>query len=513
MADKVEKATPWEYLEAYRDGTPYIFLYYTGEESDLPVYLAQKSAEGDPYAMCLYHWFLFRLYNLHQAKQRGYSKEPITAYGLDRCDVEEYDKKAFLYLRAAAEAGVEEAQVHYSERKKYYTYPLYQGVLPEFLPYNDYVNEKMYQKRHREKAGTPASLDTTAYIQKKLQALEAKKRAKAGTPAPVAQTAAQTVAQPTAQATATPPTESKVEKKSEVVERPTRKKTTTVKKAVEKPVQPVPAPTKHLKNEEQYFEEMFKTAIRYNKGDGVKQDYKKALELFEKVAAHGVVSAMVNCGLCYEFGRGVEKDYMTAMDYYRKASEKGNLQALMRLGLLLTFFCDQYEEGMACLKKSYENGYTLAASTIASACEIKRSPFYSIPDAILWFERAAEKEQSGDLYSRLGFLYEKHDKTMEGQKKALEWYIKAYDAGETRAALSIGLLSSSLAKTPKDYETAYEWYKKALPVSGYPAKAAMEMIDKSRCPKCKAAYSGKYKKTLFGERFVCSECGAKLQER
>lgn len=64
--------------------------------------------------------------------------------------------------------------------------------------------------------------------------------------------------------------------------------------------------------------------VIYAKGLGVKQDYKRAFQLFQKSAAGGYSWGMYNLGSSYEQGLGVAQDYKQARQWYEKAAAKGN---------------------------------------------------------------------------------------------------------------------------------------------------------------------------------------------
>ncbi len=61
----------------------------------------------------------------------------------------------------------------------------------------------------------------------------------------------------------------------------------------------------------------------YSKGQGVEQDYKKAMEWYLKSAALGNASAMYNIGSAYENGLGVKRDMEKATEWYQKAVDAG----------------------------------------------------------------------------------------------------------------------------------------------------------------------------------------------
>ena len=59
----------------------------------------------------------------------------------------------------------------------------------------------------------------------------------------------------------------------------------------------------------------------YDKGQGVKQDYKKAFELYEKAANQGFAQAQLNVGTMYENAEGVKEDKKKAKEWYKKACD------------------------------------------------------------------------------------------------------------------------------------------------------------------------------------------------
>jgi hypothetical protein len=224
MPEKVYVKSPWEYLSAYKNGTSYVFLYYEGDTDELPVYFAQKSAEGDPYAMYLYSRHYFRLSVEHFVK-----KLKDRTLGRD-----EYGPKGFVYLRAAAEAGVPDAVKEYEEQKQRYTFPMFQGTLPELNPYNDYINEKLrYEKIQKEK--TPSQpLDYNDYINQKMRKVAAEKAMKKGQPQPSIPAVTATKPAEPKPTTATKSTAPKP------VEKPTKSATSKPAVAAEQPAPPKP---------------------------------------------------------------------------------------------------------------------------------------------------------------------------------------------------------------------------------------------------------------------------------
>lgn len=58
----------------------------------------------------------------------------------------------------------------------------------------------------------------------------------------------------------------------------------------------------------------------YVQGEGVAEDFQKAMEWYLKAVENGSTDAMVFVAYLYEEGNGVEQDYKIAMEWYLKAA-------------------------------------------------------------------------------------------------------------------------------------------------------------------------------------------------
>ena len=68
----------------------------------------------------------------------------------------------------------------------------------------------------------------------------------------------------------------------------------------------------------------FNLGVMYANGEGVRQDYVKAREWYEKAAAQGNADAQFNLGLMYANGYGVRQDYVKAREWFGKACDNGS---------------------------------------------------------------------------------------------------------------------------------------------------------------------------------------------
>lgn len=91
---------------------------------------------------------------------------------------------------------------------------------------------------------------------------------------------------------------------------------------------------KNLKHEELLVTANFTEGIKYGRGIGVEQDYKKSFDCIKFSADKGYTPAEYELGVMYENGRGVTANLNTAIEYYTKAADKGHSTAANNLGVI-----------------------------------------------------------------------------------------------------------------------------------------------------------------------------------
>lgn len=72
----------------------------------------------------------------------------------------------------------------------------------------------------------------------------------------------------------------------------------------------------------------------YEIGIIVKQDYKKAVEWYEKAAIKGLPQAQYNLGFMYYNSQGVRQNYKKALEWYKKAASQGYSSAQNNIGFM-----------------------------------------------------------------------------------------------------------------------------------------------------------------------------------
>ena len=67
----------------------------------------------------------------------------------------------------------------------------------------------------------------------------------------------------------------------------------------------------------------FNLGSLYDNGKGVKQNYQKAAELYQKACDGGNANGCSNLGSLYTNSQGVKQDFSTAKQYFGKACDLG----------------------------------------------------------------------------------------------------------------------------------------------------------------------------------------------
>lgn len=173
----------------------------------------------------------------------------------------------------------------------------------------------------------------------------------------------------------------------------------------------------------------FSLAFKYEKGDGVVQNYFEAAKWYQKAADQGNAKAQCNLGLCYELGRGVEKDLASAFRWYKLAAQNGNVIAMMNLGLCYEFgrgVSQNYTKARVQYIKAAEKGNARAQYRFALLNEKGLGIEKDMDEAIRWLHKSADQNYD-EAIEKLKRLGNPPIPTGHKEKKGLEFY-KVSDA-------------------------------------------------------------------------------------
>lgn len=178
-----------------------------------------------------------------------------------------------------------------------------------------------------------------------------------------------------------------------------------------------------------------------------KEHARTVVKLGTDSAEAGYVPAMEYLAYLYKDGRYVEKDPVQATEWLTRAAENGDVAAMVILA-------DGYRKLCAC-------GFNCACGPDCPAKATLWPVDKDIDKALNWYKRAAEK---GDTHAScvLGEIYSDGIETRLDYAEAAKWYRLGVEQGSGAAENNLANLYLVGQGVPKDYAKASELYNQAM---------------------------------------------------
>jgi len=203
--------------------------------------------------------------------------------------------------------------------------------------------------------------------------------------------------------------------------------------------------------------------IMYIKGDGVKKDPTKALELFKKSCDGSYALGCGNLGVIYDDGHGVNKDKSKAIEIFKKACDGGDIDRCGSLGVM-------YEKGDVVTQdktKALEffikacNGGNVDLCVALGLRYLKGYKVKKDPTKALELLTKACDGGNVDGCRLIGVMYDNGDGVKQDKTKAIELYTKVCDAGDVDVCNNLGLMYAKGDGVEKDFLKALKPFSKA----------------------------------------------------
>ena len=207
-------------------------------------------------------------------------------------------------------------------------------------------------------------------------------------------------------------------------------------------------------------------AMLYDLGHGVRGNSKNGFMLIQHAANRGYGPAQSMLAGRYDFGVGTRKDHAQALAWYRKAADQNYLPAVMKVA-------DIYRDGDGVPKDDAK--------------------------AAAWYNRASAEylkfAEQGSLYaqSQLADMYRDGHGVRQDSKQAAVWYARAADQGDAAAKIELKKEQAKLgdataqvelarmyrsgAGVPQDYQQAANWLSKAAAQGNEDAKKDLVAVN------------------------------------
>ena len=190
----------------------------------------------------------------------------------------------------------------------------------------------------------------------------------------------------------------------------------------------------------------------YYSGQGVEQNFSKAIELFKESSDSGYSSATFNLGVIYAKGRGVDVNQEKAYEYYEKAALGGldRAQYVFATWLRDGIIGDKDEaSAMEWFKRSSLQNYGPALLEVAKGYENGLSGRRDYREAAKLYRQARAHDDGRDNYTyfnathRLGLLYYKGLGVEKDQRKGIRFIKEASNNGVAEAKDDLKNLSNN----------------------------------------------------------------------
>lgn len=184
-------------------------------------------------------------------------------------------------------------------------------------------------------------------------------------------------------------------------------------------------------------------------GNGVEQDWQKAVEMLQRSADQGNADAQWELGLMYEFSNHVIQDASKALEFYRKSADSGS-----PIGLYMVAHC-------------YQHGIVVDED-------------HSISDSLYTqsFNELMQLAPQEDIYvlNFVGSAYYWGDGVTQDRQKAFEYYLISAQKGNPETQYKIGNCYETGQGTDQNIDQAIFWYQQSA-AQGYPD--AIEALKKT----------------------------------
>jgi len=202
---------------------------------------------------------------------------------------------------------------------------------------------------------------------------------------------------------------------------------------------------------------------RYEKGNGVPQDYAEALKWYHRAAEQGQASAQCNLGQMYYHGKGVRRNLPEAMKWFIKAANQDDASAQYNLGIIYGFgegVKTNHDESLKWFLKAGNHGLAEAQYNLGCIYSHGQGLPVDYSEAYKWFRRASELGMAKAQFN-LAMMYNRGDGIEKDNAEAAKWYRRAAEQGDAEAENAVGYEYQYGEGVETNHAEALKWYQKS----------------------------------------------------
>jgi hypothetical protein len=201
----------------------------------------------------------------------------------------------------------------------------------------------------------------------------------------------------------------------------------------------------------------------YVKGKGVAQDGAKAAALYQKACDAGSANGCNNLGFMYERGESVAQDGAKAVGLYKKACEASLADGCNNIGRMYyngTGVAQDKVTAAAFYQKACDAGGAWGCNNLGGMLEHGESMAPDQAKALQLYQKACDASLA-DGCNKLGLMYDNGTGVEQNKAKAVVLYQKACDAGNEWGCNNLGTMYDKGTGVAQDKAKAAALFQKA----------------------------------------------------
>ncbi|KAF9966900.1 hypothetical protein BGZ73_000810, partial [Actinomortierella ambigua] len=213
-------------------------------------------------------------------------------------------------------------------------------------------------------------------------------------------------------------------------------------------------------------EALVSLAVKFEKGDGVRQSDTEAFGCYLRGAELGSAEAQFNVGRCFYDGCGTPMNPWIAVHWLKQAAKRGHAVSHIILGWMSeTGYGVDKDYG----KANHEN--KMVQTDLERLYQSGRDRH----QAILWFRRSAA-QGNASAQNNLGWMYQNGHGVKRDYGQAALWYHLSARQGNALAQFNIGWMYHHGHGIVQSYADAVAWYRKSADQSNASAQEMLGMM-------------------------------------
>jgi len=207
------------------------------------------------------------------------------------------------------------------------------------------------------------------------------------------------------------------------------------------------------------------------------KDAKKAFANFEIAAKQGFAIAQDNLGWMYLNGQGITQDYDKALEWYARSANQGYALAQFNLGVMYTEegVNKNYTQAIKWFTKAAKQGFADAQTNLGSMYQNGQGVEKNDAEAIKWYTQAANQGEANAQYN-LGWMYQNGRGVVRSDAEAVYWFTKAAEQGFADAQNNLGIMYANGYGVPSSNAKAVYWFTKAANQGYVGAKLNLSLV-------------------------------------